>query len=59
MRNRVKRLLREAIKDILPSLNQQYNYVIVAKPTIIDKSFNKIKEELFQILSKCGMIINE
>ena len=59
VRNKIKRQLREAIKNIMPVLNQDYNYVIVAKPTITDKSFNKIQEDLFQILKKCGMIINE
>ena len=58
-RNRVKRLLREAIRSLLPMLNPKYNYIISAKPSITDKSFNKIREELFQNLNKCGMIINE
>ena len=59
IRNRTKRLLREAVKELLPVISQEYNYVIVAKPSIIDKSFHNIKSELFQILSKCGMINNE
>lgn len=59
IRNRVKRLLREAFKELLPIINNQFNYVVVAKPTITDKSFKEIKEELFYILNKCGMINNE
>ena len=59
IRNRVKRQLREAVKTLLPKLNQKHNYIISAKPTIIDKSFHKITDELFQILNKCGMINNE
>ena len=59
VRNRVKRLLREAFKELLPVVNNKYNYVVVAKPTITDKSFKEIKEELFYILNKCGMISNE
>lgn len=59
LRNKIKRQLREAVKNLLPRLNQKHNYIISAKPSIIDKSFNKISEELFQILNKCGMIVNE
>ena len=40
-------------------MESKYNYIISAKPSITDKSFNKIQEELFQNLNKCGMIINE
>lgn len=59
IRNRVKRQLRECVKGLLPMMNQKYNYIITAKPVITDKSFSKMQEELFQILNKCGMIVNE
>jgi len=59
MRNRVKRLLREAFKAVMPQVDTKYNYIIVAKPSITDKSFEKIRAELFQVLKKCGMIVNE
>ena len=59
IRNRVKRQLREAFKSYINVINNQYNYIVVAKPTITDKSFKEIKEELFYILNKCGMIVNE
>lgn len=58
-RNRIKRILRETMKSLLPRLNQKYNYILSAKPTIIGKTFHKIQEELFQILNKCGMIVDE
>lgn len=59
IRNRIKRLLRESFKSLIPNINNKYNYIIVTKPTITDKSFKEIKEELFYILNKCGMIVNE
>ena len=59
IRNRVKRQLREAFKSYINVINNRYNYIVVAKPTITDKSFKEIKEELFYILNKCGMIVNE
>lgn len=59
IRNKVKRQLREAFKAFKTQINNRYNYIVVAKPTITDKSFKEIKEELFSILNKCGMIVNE
>ena len=59
IRNKVKRQLREAFKSYLDVVNNAYNYIVIAKPTITDKSFKEIKEELFYILNKCGMIVNE
>jgi len=59
VRNRTKRLLREAFKSFKDIVSNQYNYVVIAKPSITDKTFQEIREELFYILNKCGMIINE
>lgn len=41
-RNRVKRLLREAIKPILQNIDSAYMYVIVAHPSITGESYTQI-----------------
>ena len=56
IRNRIKRQLRAIVQDYLIRLNANYNYIIVAKPSITDKSFTKIREELFHLFEICGMI---
>ncbi len=58
-RNLIKRRMREAFKLIMPVVNTKFNYVIVAKPSICDKTFNEIYQEMFQVFEKSGMIINE
>ena len=53
-RNKIKRRLRnimnEAIKKI--SVNLHYSYLVIAKPTMLNNEFKKIKETLFQEFSK-------
>ena len=58
-RNLVKRRLREAFKTMMNNVDVKYNYVIIAKPTILDQSYQNIKQELFQLFKKSGRIINE
>ena len=53
-RNKIKRRLRnivnEAIKKIFIKLD--YSYLVIAKPTMLKKEFNNIKETLFQEFKK-------
>ena len=53
-RNKIKRRLRnimnEACKKI--SINLKYSYLVIAKPTMLNNEFKKIKETLFQELEK-------
>jgi ribonuclease P protein component len=48
-RNKIKRRLRnimiDAIKKI--SIKFNYSYLVIAKPTMLNNEFNKIKETLF------------
>ena len=53
-RNKIKRRLRnitnEAVKKI--PLKFQYSYLVIAKPTMLNKEYTIIKETLFQDLKK-------
>ena len=53
-RNKIKRRLRnifnEAIKKI--SIKFNYSYLVIAKPTMLNNEYTKIKEILFQDLKK-------
>ena len=53
-RNKIKRRLRnimnEACKKI--SINLKYSYLVIAKPTMLNNEFKKIKECLFQEFEK-------
>ena len=46
-RNKVKRLLREVVrKEILPNLKTNCDYLIIAKPLILNKNYWQIKKDL-------------
>ena len=53
-RNKIKRRLRniinEAVKKI--SINLNYSYLVIAKPTMLNNEFKNIKKILFQELKK-------
>ena len=53
-RNKIKRRLRnilnEAVKKI--SINFNYSYLVIAKPTMLNNEYTNIKETLFQSFKK-------
>tara|TARA_B100000963_G_scaffold258170_1_gene226554 strand:- start:1798 stop:2139 length:342 start_codon:yes stop_codon:yes gene_type:complete len=53
-RNKIKRRLRnivnEAVKKI--SMNLEYSYLVIAKPTMLNKEYDIIKQTLFQSFKK-------
>ncbi len=55
-RNRVKRLLREAIKPIQERIDSGYMYVIVAYPSIADKTFGDVRQSVEYAFKKAGKL---
>ena len=53
-RNKIKRRLRnitnEAVKNI--SINYNYSFLVIAKPSMLNNEYKNIKETLFQDLEK-------
>ena len=49
-RNKIKRQLRKIVNDAVKkiSINLNYSYLVIAKPTMLNNEFKKIKETLFQ-----------
>ena len=49
-RNKIKRRLRNIMNDAIKkvSIKFDYSYLVIAKPTVLNNEFNKIKETLFQ-----------
>jgi ribonuclease P protein component len=48
-RNKIKRRLRNIMNDACKkiSINLNYSYLVIAKPTMLNSEFKKIKETLF------------
>ena len=49
-RNKIKRRLRNIMNDAFKKIpiKLDYSYLVIAKPTVLNNEFNKIKEALFQ-----------
>lgn len=55
-RNRVKRLLREAIATIADRIDSAYMYVIVARASIVGLPLTKVSEEVTVAFEKAGKL---
>lgn len=50
VRNKIKRLVREAIREIIPNLNQSCDLVIIARKPTVEMSLDEIKKSLKHVL---------
>lgn len=56
VRNKVKRRMREAFKQIIGLVDRRYNYIFVAKDGITNKTFLEIKECMLSAVKKAGLL---
>ncbi len=56
-RNRVKRLLREAIKPIEQSIDARFMYVIVAREGIVNSNYHELVEKVKKTFEKAGKLV--
>ena len=52
VRNKIKRRIRNCIRELLPYLTNNWDLVIVAKKPILDEPFSALKEDLKVIFKK-------
>ncbi len=55
-RNRAKRLLREAIRTLLPTLPTGHDLLLVARPPLVSCSVFEVREALLALLRRAGLI---
>lgn len=55
-RNRAKRLVREAIRSLIPEISPGWNALVICRRTILDSSLPEIIQVLTQLLNKAGML---
>lgn len=55
-RNRCRRIIRAAFREISPMLNGGYDFVFVARTRTIKKKSTDIKKIMLQHLKKAGVI---
>ncbi len=55
-RNRIKRLLREALKPLTDRIDDGFMYVIVVYPSIAEKDFFSVSKSVEQAFSRAGKL---
>ncbi|MDR2634668.1 MAG: ribonuclease P protein component [Clostridiales bacterium] len=56
-RNRIKRVLRESFRALLPEIERGYNYVFVAKEDIVGLGLREVSSSMRHALKKAGRLI--
>ncbi|MDP3998359.1 MAG: ribonuclease P protein component [bacterium] len=56
IRNRVKRLLGEAVRQFLPKIKSGFGIIILTKPDIVGRDLKKIYEELEGLFQKASLL---
>ncbi len=56
LRNRARRLLREAFRVHQPQLRQPLDLVLVARPSIVGKGFAKVEADYLAALRQGGLL---
>ncbi|MDQ0257563.1 ribonuclease P protein component [Evansella vedderi] len=57
-RNKIKRLMREAIREFLPKLKGNQDIVIIARKPVIEMDLTQIKSSLNHVINKAGIFNN-
>jgi ribonuclease P protein component len=56
VRNRARRILREAWSEVLPRLDRSFEVVVVARPVIVGASSKEVSNDLAASLKKSGAL---
>ena len=57
-RNRAKRMLREALRSLLPTIQPGWNVILIARKPILTANLTVIQETLRQLFAKAELIID-
>ncbi len=59
VRNKVKRRIKEAFRQIIPFIIPTYNFVIVARQGIEDAPYSEISKSIVQVLQKEKLLVRQ
>lgn len=57
VRNRVKRVLRAVVRDMVSSIPANYNIVFIAKAGVENLTFAEIKRQVLILLTKADLLV--
>lgn len=55
-RNRAKRLLREAMRDLIPSLASGWDLILIARPALVSSTLAETRQALLTVLQRAELI---
>jgi ribonuclease P protein component len=55
-RNRCKRLLREAVRTLVPSLSPGWDILLIARPALLASSVFEVREALLILLRRADLV---
>jgi ribonuclease P protein component len=58
-RNRAKRLLREAMRTLLPSIASSSDLILIARPALASASLTEVREALLTLLQRAKLISSQ
>jgi len=56
-RNRAKRLLREAIRALLPSISSNLDLILIARPGLVTATLEETRQALLTLLERAKILI--
>lgn len=56
IRNRTRRVLREAVRSFLPNLKPGYDVIFLGRREILDKSYQEVLLQVERIFKECGLM---
>ena len=59
VRNKVKRRLREGFRQLIPCLNQHFNYMFIAKQTAAECDYHQLLSSMKHLLLKMNLVENK
>ena len=59
LRNRAKRLLREAMRSLLPSLTSGWDLILIARPALTTASLADTREALINLLKRAQILTSD
>lgn len=55
-RNRAKRLIREAVRPLLPDLLPGWDMILIARPALLSKSLQEIRQAIESLLRRARIL---
>ena len=56
-RNRAKRLLREAMRHLIPNIASGYDLILIARPGVVSATFEETRQALLTLLERAKILI--